>query len=138
MQASLLIGLALAVGAPGPKDAKTDPPKIEGNWVAESYVLGGKDDGRDKGVVFTFADGKIKRGSQEEVAYAVNPKTDPPQIELTPVKGKQAAIPGIYKIDGDTLVLCFTKGSSAERPTKFESPDGSRIVLFTFKRQKKD
>jgi uncharacterized protein (TIGR03067 family) len=137
MQASLLIGLALALGAPAPKDAKTEPGKIEGNWVAESYVLGGKDEGRDKGVVFTFADGRIKRESEEEVSYVLNPKADPPQIDLTPVKGKQAAIHGIYKIDGDTLLLCFTKGASADRPTKFESPDGSRIVLFTLKREKK-
>jgi len=135
--APMLLAIALTVGAPGPKDAKTDPPKIEGNWVAESYVLGGKDEGREKGVVFTFADGQLSRGSKVEVSYVLNPKADPPQIDLTSVRGKDAPIPGIYKIDGDTLVLCFPKGGSADRPTKFESPAGSRIVLFTFKREKK-
>jgi len=136
---SLLVGLALAVGAPGLKDTKADPAKIEGDWVAESYVLGGKDEGREKGKLFRFADGKISNpeGKGEEIEYKLDPKADPPQIDLTPIGKKGPSIPGIYKVEGDTLVLCFPKGRRTDRPTKFESPEGSRIVLFTFKRATK-
>jgi uncharacterized protein (TIGR03067 family) len=139
VQASLLIGLALVVGAPAPKDAKADPSKVEGDWVAESYILGGKESEREKGRVFRFADGKITMvGRREDVEYKLDPKADPPHIDLIPI-GKEKADPilGIYKLDGDTLVICFPKGGKADRPAKFESPDGSQIVLLKLKREKK-
>jgi len=137
----LLLAVAFAVGAPGPKDAKVDPPKIEGDWVEVSYVRGGQQMDRDeKGKLVRIADGKISMGGgAEEVGYKLDPKATPPQIDLIPIaKPGAEPIPGIYKVDGDTLVICFPKGGRAERPTRFESPDGSRIVLLTLKRQKKD
>jgi uncharacterized protein (TIGR03067 family) len=143
MYPSLVLGLAIAVGAPGPKEApKAVPARIEGEWVVESYMLGGKDVGREKGGTFVIADGKIallKDGRRrEEVEYKLDPKADPPRIDLSPpAKEKEGVIPGIYKLDGDTLTLCFPKGQG-DRPTKFESPAESKIVLMTLKRAKKE
>jgi uncharacterized protein (TIGR03067 family) len=48
------------------------------------------------------------------------------------LKGNHA----IFKIDKDTLTFCFAEGGVA-RPTAFESPAGSRIVLMTMKRVEK-
>jgi uncharacterized protein (TIGR03067 family) len=139
MNPSLFVGLVLAVGAPGPKDSKADPPKVEGDWVQESYVLGGTDSDREKGRVFRFTDGKLVMvGRSEDIGYKLDPKPNPPHIDLIPI-GKENGDPilGIYKLDGDTLMICFPKGGRAERPTKFESPAGTRIVLLTLKRQTK-
>ena len=42
------------------------------------------------------------------------------------------------KVDGDTLTLAFARGApGAARPTKFESPEGSEIMVMTLKRAKK-
>jgi uncharacterized protein (TIGR03067 family) len=139
MLASLLVGLAAAVGAPGSKDPKPDPPKVEGEWVAESYVRGGKEEGALKGRVFRFADGRVEIvGLREELTYATDPKPDPAHIDLTTVgRPKEETIRGIYKRDGDTLVICFPKTGAGDRPAKFESPAGSDIVLLALKRDKK-
>jgi len=147
MYSSLLIGLAIAVGAPAkeaPKDK--DKPGIVGTWVGEKAVAGGKDlPVPDGGISFTFTeDGKvmIKEGKREKPdsgTYKLDPKKDPAEIDLTPPPDKKddKTILGIYKVDGDTLTLCFGK-ESAERPTKFESPEGSKFIVITLKRAKKE
>jgi uncharacterized protein (TIGR03067 family) len=133
----MLLAITLTIAAPGPKDAKADPPKIEGNWVLESYVLGGKEVDREKGVVFKFADGRLTVGTEPEMTYLLDPKADPPRVDLFAGKGKQKSILGIYKFKGETLVICFPHNGDAGRPTKFESPDGTNIVLLTLNREKK-
>ena len=51
-----------------------------------------------------------------------------------PNKGK--TIKTIYKLDGNTLVICYELGDGA-RPTKFETTASSKQLLATYKRQKK-
>ena len=43
---------------------------------------------------------------------------------------------GIYKIEGDKLILCLSMGG--ERPKEFASPAGSKFMLVTCKRAKKE
>ncbi|HKA06036.1 MAG TPA: TIGR03067 domain-containing protein [Gemmataceae bacterium] len=135
---ALLLTIALAVAAPAPKDKKPDPGPIEGEWVIQSYVLGSKEDDSEKGEKVRISDGVLVVGESEKARYALDSKPDLSRIDLTLVEGKQPKILGIYKIDGDTLVLCFPKGGGADRPAKFESPAGTRIVLMTLKRKKQD
>ena len=59
--------------------------------------------------------------------------------------GAAAPTLAIYKIEEDMLTLCSAmpefpggrKGVVAGRPTAFEAPAGSRLVLMTFKRMEK-
>ena len=51
-----------------------------------------------------------------------------------PNKGK--TIKTIYKIDGDTVTLCYELGGDG-RPTKFESKPESKQFLVVYKREKK-
>lgn len=143
MNAAVLIGVVLAVAAPGDKDApKKEAPTIVGEWDGEKAVRGGQEKPvPDGGVKVTFtADGKliIKDGFKDpaEGTYTVDAKKDPAEIELTPPKEDGSRI-GIYKIDGDTLTICLADKNSTDRPTKFESPDGTNVMLITLKRVKK-
>src|SRR5215213_5591308 len=143
MSPSLLVALAVAVGAPGLKDDPKKAASLEGEWAAEKFVEGGRE--RDRPIRFTFGpDGKfgVREGSREkaeEGSYQADPKKDPAEVDILPPAGKTAPpILGIYKVEGDTLTLCVAKGGpDARRPAKFESPAGSRVSLFTLKRVKK-
>jgi len=135
MFSSTLLTVAITLAAPAGKEAKAEPGKIEGEWIVEKYVQGGKENEKRKGSHFTFKDGHVS--VQEEggkgIDYKVDPKANPATLDLTFI----ASIPGIYNIDGDTLTICFPKGEKGERPKKFESPEGSGLVLMILKREKK-
>jgi uncharacterized protein (TIGR03067 family) len=137
-----MLGLVLTVGAPGEKDKK-DGPSIVGEWKGEKAVRGGQElPIPDGGITVTFtADGKVKivqggKEREEHGSYKVDAKKSPAEIDLTPPKEEGKHI-GIFKIDGDTLTICMSDKGGTERPTKFESPDGSAVMLLTLKRASK-
>lgn len=143
MNAALVFGLALAVGALGEKDApKKDAPTIVGEWNGEKAVRGGNElPIPDGGIKVTFtADGKMlfKEGNKDEEtgSYKVDAKKNPGEIDISPPK-EGGEMKGIFKLDGDTLTICLADKDATERPTKFESTDGSKIMLVTLKRIKK-
>src|SRR5262245_60860344 len=147
MYSSVLTGLALLVAAPGPKDAPKKEPTIVGEWVGEKAVSGGMDLPVPKGgITITFtADGVLTvvegaRARPDAGSYKIDAKKDPPEIDLIPPDTKkEPTVLGIYKIDGDTLTLCFDRGGGGDkRPKKFESAAGDSMIVMTLKRVKKD
>jgi uncharacterized protein (TIGR03067 family) len=146
----ILLTAALAVGAPALKDPPTKGSGIVGVWAVESVTVGGQarpaKAAPDLRYEFT-ADGQwfARRGDaavgKSPKVYKADPKADPPTIDaaaVTPANGApEPPMAGIYKIDGDTLTLCFSTGGG-ERPAKFESPNGGRAVLIVLKRAKKE
>jgi len=138
---TLLFGLALAAGAPNPKAPPDKAPALVGDWVIESMVFGGKPWEFKPGAAWQFqSDGKmVNRGPDGEKAgtYTADAKKNPAEIDLD-VIGPNWELPGIYKIDGDTLTICHVFGKEQPRPTKFESPVGSFNMLIKLKRAKSD
>src|SRR5688572_3745182 len=122
----LLVGLALTLGAPAPKEApKKDPPTVVGDWVPESIVMGGKNDPPPAGALLTFTrDGKCsmreKDEKPDEMTYTADPKQDPPHLDLREGGMGGMNMAGIYKLDGDTLTICLS--IMGERPKAFASP----------------
>src|SRR4051795_6842015 len=102
MTLSLLTALALALGAPGAKDAKKDTPSLVGEWVVESAVVGGKRDDPPAGTTWAFtADGKsvfaIPGGSDSASGtYTADPMKDPAQVDIS-AGPKGTPMKGIYK-----------------------------------------
>jgi len=146
MYSSLLIGMSLTVGAPAKDAPPKDGPAIVGEWVGEKAVVGGKEQPVPKGgISFTFtADGKmiVREGEREKAdtgTYKADPKKDPAEVDIIPPEDKkEPTVQGIYKVDGDTLTLCFARGKAgAARPSKFEAPEGSDVIVITLKRVKK-
>lgn len=139
----LLLGLAIGIGAPAVKDPpKKDPPSIVGEWIPESAVIGGKNDPPPAGATFEFTkDGKaiMKEPGEkgDEMKYTLDWKKDPMEIDLKEGNGmKDMSLPGIFKLDGDTLMICIAFGG--DRPKTFTSPANSTNMLITLKRAKKN
>ena len=147
---SMMLGLAIAIGAPAIKDP---PPKkdagIYGEWVVQTMMMGGKQNAKPPAeMIYQFTpegqwlirrEGATAKSVPRDIK--VDAKASPATINVVyPQPAAGGAAPrgmlGIYKIDGDTLTLCFSPGGG-ERPTAFESPDGARVMLMTLKRAKK-
>jgi uncharacterized protein (TIGR03067 family) len=48
---------------------------------------------------------------------------------------KDATMPGIYAIDGDTLKVCFAH-PGAKRPTEFKTGEAGGFLCYTYQRRK--
>ena len=137
----LWVAVALAVGAPNLKTPPPQAPTLVGDWVIESMVFDGKAWAFPPGGVWQFRAGgrMVDRGPGEERAgtYTADAQKDPAEIELGLI-GPGWELPGIFRIDGDTLTICHVFGKEQPRPRKFESQAGSFHMLVTLKRAKKD
>ena len=140
-----LVGLALALAAPGPKDPapkEAGPPNPVGVWVCESLTYGGRPaPGPD--IVWEFtADWQLKvgrKGIRLSVwgTYKVTAGKGPAGLDWdTGDIGTRYW--GICKVEEDLLTLAYAEGGVNDRPTKFDSPAGTKVALMTFRRVKKD
>jgi len=139
----LLVGLALIVAAPAPKDPPKAPAEAEhplvGEWILDSHISSGK---RlpDPGDTFILTKDRwviVNKGARTESLLAVDTKKDPRHIDVwVPTQGEENRARGIFKLEGDTLTVCYTLGP--DRPIRFESPPKSGLALITLKRVKKD
>jgi uncharacterized protein (TIGR03067 family) len=133
--------LVAADPCPEPEDAgKQDLKKLQGNWAIASVQSEGKPDRKEKeapGVTMVVKGDQltIKEPKREEtVTFVLDAKKKPREITLK-VKGEKG-IPGIYKIEGETFTICFSKGGTDPRPKQFTTKPGSTHTLIVFKRKK--
>ena len=141
---SATLGLALVVTAPAPKVApkKAEVPPLLGEWQCVEFVGGGRKAAPQEvaqiGIEFT-ADGKFRMRWGKDISegtYAIDPAKDPAHLDCMTDKNRKGG-GMIYKVEKDQLTICGNDGGRGERPTKFESPPGTRIVLLTYKRVEK-
>jgi uncharacterized protein (TIGR03067 family) len=143
----VLLGLALGLGAPALKD-KEKAPSIVGEWEVESITSNGTQSPAGSGLRYTFTeDGKwvISRNGKETSPtitrqFVSDVKPNLPTVDLVTARpgGPETRMVGIYKIDGDTLTICGTRAKGADRPTRFEAPEGSGNIIYVLKRPKKE
>jgi uncharacterized protein (TIGR03067 family) len=143
MQALLVLGVAIALAAPAPKDPPKKVPSVVGMWEMESSMYAGvprrlgaqplRYEFTDNGKWYSY------RGERKmaERTYSTNPKADPPTIDLNydPTEQNPPMGRGIFKVEGDTLTLCLVRNKEP-RPTVFESTRETGTFLFVFKRVK--
>jgi uncharacterized protein (TIGR03067 family) len=139
---TLLASLLLA-SAGVAADADAEVKAFAGNWVIADAQLDGRDHTDDfqemklaiEGTRFTI---KLE-GNDDVGTFKLDPAKSPKWIDITTspkgaFKGK--TLPGIYKWDGDKLVLCLHADATA-RPTKFDAGPKTRAMLLTYTREKK-
>jgi RNA polymerase sigma factor (sigma-70 family) len=150
--AAVVLGVTVAAGtavwagrapaekpAAGKDKAPGDEEKILGTWVLVSSEEGGQKGPEEliKGARVTFAAGgkmTVKQGEKEqEFRYELDPSRDPKEFSGTNEQGR--TVLGIYRLEGDTLTVCFDRGGA--RPTEFASPEGTTVVLEVLRREKK-
>lgn len=142
--AAVLVALAGSGSArqPDPKTKpevkpKTDSELIQGGWLIVGLETGGKAEPERnyRGNTFSFAKDRatLREGGFEPIGFTVtlDPTATPKTIDLT---AKGNVLRGIYKLDGDDLVICLCIGGM--RPTEFATKAGGTEVaeLFTLKR----
>jgi uncharacterized protein (TIGR03067 family) len=145
MNVLLVAGMAWGISAPAPKEVpkKETLSPIIGVWNCESLTVSGQalPRGTTDWVYEFTAEGKMiirqgKDAAPKEQAFTVNDKKEPSHIDWV-IRKNAGTIQGIYKVDGDTLTVCFSDGYEGKRPVKFESLVGSKEMLFKFKRAPK-
>jgi hypothetical protein len=140
---SLLLGLALTVGAPAIKE-KEKPPAIAGEWEVKEFTTGGQPPqitppGRqprrwvfraDGTRVVIFPDGR----EAAQGKYSIDSKASTMDFEQ-PLEAGGDIYPCRFKLDGDTLIV-NVGWPEGGRPAGLESPRGSKCTLYVMKRVK--
>jgi uncharacterized protein (TIGR03067 family) len=139
----LLLSLAVVLTAAGMgigDDAEKDLKKLTGTWEEVSHVADGKAMTADevKGTTVVIdASGKWEAFKDGTSIIKGTGKLDPaqkPKAADWAIEGSDMVAKGIYEVDGDTWKHCF---SLTERPTAFESKEGSGVHYVVLKRVKK-
>jgi uncharacterized protein (TIGR03067 family) len=137
-----ILGMAVAVAAPLPKERVKPMPSVVGEWVVERSTFAGEEQPRDGEVVYVFReDGTyaLFRNARLFVdgrRYTTDSKAVPATIDLfTPGTSAEPLYRGIYKVD--TLTICHSD-RGGPRPTKFESTSHSATNLKVFQRVKRE
>lgn len=122
----------------GAGDKKGD--KLEGHWIGTSYKRGEGEVPKEKimtelvitkdGYEFPVGINRISKKGSYKLDAAKG------TIDFTPDDGpaKGKTLPGIYKVEGDTLTLCF-RSAGMERPKELKTTDRN-TVLATYERKK--
>jgi uncharacterized protein (TIGR03067 family) len=142
----------IATGAPkdNAKAQKAERETIQGTWVATDCIVAGEKSSqkevtgtrmlfRGDTIEYTLPDsGTEVIGPASKFSFVLDPSKKPKAIDLVPLDGlwKGLKMRGIYRIEGDTLTICFHDWSAESRPKEFAAPKGTTLVLMTLKRTK--
>jgi uncharacterized protein (TIGR03067 family) len=143
----LVAVFALAPDRPDPSPQTSQPmqAKLQGQWQVTVSMIGGRPHSTVKPgeTVFVFEGDRmlIRLTGDREYAYTftLDETKTPAAIDIVLKKslGKdppnRPTNPGIARIEGDVLTLCFQMGN---RPTAFASTPDAKVILWQLKRIK--
>jgi uncharacterized protein (TIGR03067 family) len=137
---ALLLTIGVA-GAAFAQEGKVKEDKLEGTWLATSYVDHGNKDQNviDGKLTLVLKDGKytVKLNGEtvDQGTFTYDVTKSPKQIDTTSSEGdnKGKVDRGIYELKGDVLKTAFDEITMQKRPTAF---DGDKYQVVEFKRVK--
>ena len=136
---ALAVGLLIAADEGKDKAAK-EGTKLEGSWTITSVVRNDnplpEDRLKDARIVFQGKTFTHKQGEKTlaKGTFRLDPGEKLGVIDLVVTDGeeKEETTLGIYELEGDVLRICGARPGQ-ERPTEFETRDGSDHTLITCK-----
>lgn len=137
-----LLPALLLIAAEPTKEAKKDLEKLQGEWVMASLEVDGKEVPLEKlqGTTLTIKGDKYivdVKGKKHEVTITLDPGQKPSAIDMAFPDGPNAPKigKGIYKIEGNTWVLCRAQATENDRPTQFGTWPNTGIFQVTWQRK---
>ena len=126
-----------------PNEAAADLKAMIGKWKVEKAEMAGMD-ATDfaKDVALEIGEGGkytvLILGQKDAGTVTVDPTKKPAEMDIKGAEGpnKGKTFRAIYKLDGDTLIICYELGGG-DRPAKFETKENTQRMLATYKREKK-
>jgi uncharacterized protein (TIGR03067 family)/prepilin-type processing-associated H-X9-DG protein len=136
--AGMLTAYGIGSQAGGDKD-KDDKQKLQGVWRVLSLEVGGKLAPAKEiaPAKLIFVGDRLVVSADTaggEATFRLGFDKQPGQIDLTTMPDKKSVI-GIYRLEGDKLLLCFGEPDKGKRPTEFKSEE-PRDVLMVLERSK--
>jgi uncharacterized protein (TIGR03067 family) len=141
------LGLALGADAPREDEAAKDLKQFQGTWTLVAVEVNGKKidaEAMKKAgheITLIVKDEKVtlklRRGDMAGT-LKLNPSKKPKAYDsrATDPEGQTHEAVGIYKIEGDTLTVCYVAAGN-DRPSEFKADAGSGAVVQVFKRDRK-
>ena len=149
LSAVMIVALTttLSADAPKKKDAKDDAEKLQGTWQVTKFIDHSEEAAPAEEIAhFTFEfkgdhlvirKDKDDRGKQ--MKYTLDASKKPKAIDID--MGGPVVSEGIYKLDGEKLMICVIAGSrggkTAARPSEFKASKRNKYSLFVLKKVKK-
>jgi uncharacterized protein (TIGR03067 family) len=134
--------LVLSTTGLAPADAPKDKDTLDGTWIPAKGELGGKPFPDEILKVITLVikgdDYHLTLGTQvDKGTCKVMPGTKPKSMDITGVEGpnKGKTFPAIYKLEGDSLTICYELGGGTARPAEFKTTEGTKTFLVEYKRK---
>lgn len=135
--ATMLV-LSTSAMAAGPEDKD----KLDGTWAPAKAELGGQPFPDEILKVITLVikgnDYHLTLGPQEDKGtLKVMADAKPKAMDIVGVEGpnKGKTFPAIYKLEGDTLTICYELGGGKTRPAEFKTAEGTKAFLVEYKRK---
>jgi uncharacterized protein (TIGR03067 family) len=146
------LGLAAipANDKPEPAALKKELAQLEGVWTISEVRHAGEAVEKGEPEEFEFKATQLiaRKGNLAPITmtFRLDLSTDPKLIDWTTdskgeFKDADKFAEGIYKLEGDTLTVCYhvrdNRFAKGNRPTEFKSAEGSDAMLIVLKRPKK-
>ncbi len=135
--------LVLALmAADDPKPKSNDVKTLDGTWLVTRAERSGQAADRPVGDTLTFRSGMLKfvtkEGQEWQGTYTIDVSQTPMTIDVShkrPNSDEEIQVPGIFRIEGDELTVCFSDPTEGERPTEFKTVEGKRTMMVVLKRE---
>ena len=138
-----LLGLVLPLAA-DPKKELADQEKFQGEWVMVGLEVREESVPAQKLAGTTLVIKKDKyttvvKKKEHPVTFTLDPKQDPKHIDMMipDDSGTPQLSKGIYKIEGDKLIICRGQAPGGDRPRNYVSSAKDDVFVVTWERKPK-